>query len=173
MTILLSERLKDRPVFAYHAGMTTDKRTENQEKFMETPGSIAVATNAFGMGINKPDVRLVVHNNVPGTLEGYYQEAGRAGRDGLPARCIMLFSYQDRFTQEYFIERIGKDHPDADYATIEKLKAHAKKKLERIISYASTHNCRRRMILDYFGDDAKVDGCNCDTCRPPLITASI
>jgi ATP-dependent DNA helicase RecQ len=165
VTILLSERLKGRPVFAYHAGMTTDQRTENQEKFMETPGAIAVATNAFGMGINKPDVRLVVHNNVPGTLEGYYQEAGRAGRDGLPARCVMLFSYQDRFTQEFFIDRIGKDQPNADYATIEKLKAHATKKLEMILRYAQTHNCRRRMILDYFGDDAQVHGCNCDVCR--------
>ncbi len=162
---LLSERLKGRPVFSYHAGMDAAARTENQEKFMETAGAIAVATNAFGMGINKPDIRLVIHNNVPGTLEAYYQEAGRAGRDGLPARCVMLFSYQDRFTQEFFIDRIGRDHPDADFTAIEKLKSHAREKLERIIRYASTHNCRRRMILDYFGDDAEVDGCNCDICR--------
>jgi ATP-dependent DNA helicase RecQ len=165
VSTLLRERLKGRPVFAYHGGMSGDDRTENQERFMETPAAIAVATNAFGMGINKPDVRLVVHNNVPGTLEGYYQEAGRAGRDGLPARCVMLFSYQDRFTQEFFINRIGKDQPDSDFATIEKLKAHAREKLDVILRYAQTHNCRRRMILDYFGDDAQVHGCNCDVCR--------
>ena len=165
VTAMLRERLNGRPIFSYHGGMTAGDRTENQEKFMETAGAIAVATNAFGMGINKPDVRLVVHYNVPGTLEGYYQEAGRAGRDGLPARCVMLFSYQDRFTQEFFIEKIGKDHPESDYQTIEKLKSHAREKLDVILRYAQTHNCRRRMILDYFGDDAQIDGCNCDVCR--------
>jgi ATP-dependent DNA helicase RecQ len=165
VAIMLRERFKGRSIFTYHGGMDAGARTENQEKFMETAGAIAVATNAFGMGINKPDIRLVVHYNIPGTLEAYYQEAGRAGRDGLPARCVMLFSYQDRFTQEFFIDKIGKDHPEADFATIEKLKNHAKKQLEAIIRYASTHSCRRRMILDHFDDDAKVDGCNCDICQ--------
>ena len=165
VTSLLSSRFRDRPVFAYHAGMDAAARTGNQERFMETPSAIAVATNAFGMGINKPDVRLVVHFNVPGTLEAYYQEAGRAGRDGLPARCVMLFSYQDRLTQEFFIKKIGEDQQNSDYAAIEKLKAHATRKLEAVIRYAQTHSCRRRMILDYFGDDAKVDGCNCDVCQ--------
>ena len=162
---LLSGKLRGRSVFAYHGGMDAATRTANQEKFMDTPAAIAVATNAFGMGINKPDVRLVVHFNVPGTLEAYYQEAGRAGRDGLPARCVMLFSYQDRITQEFFIKKIGEDQPHADFAAIEKLKAHATRKLDVIIRYAQTHSCRRRMILDYFGDDARVDGCNCDVCR--------
>jgi ATP-dependent DNA helicase RecQ len=77
----------------------------------------------------------------------------------------MLFSYQDRLTQEFFIEKIGEDQPNADINAIEKLKSHATKKLEKVIRYAQTHDCRRRMILDYFGDDAKVDGCNCDVCR--------
>ncbi len=81
---ILSEKLKGRPVFAYHAGLDQAVRTANQEKFMQTERAIAVATNAFGMGINKPDVRFVAHYNVPGTLEAYYQEAGRAGRDGAP-----------------------------------------------------------------------------------------
>ena len=165
VTPLLSAKLKGRPVFAYHGGMTADARTANQEKFMETPAAIAVATNAFGMGINKPDIRLVVHYNVPGTLEAYYQEAGRAGRDGLPARCVMLFSYQDKFTQDFFIDKIGEDQPEAEYETIEKLKAHARRKLDVILRYASGHDCRRRAILDYFEDDAAVIGCNCDVCR--------
>src|SRR5438094_10358944 len=103
------------------------------------------------MSINKPDTRLVAHYNVPGTLEAYYQEAGRAGRDGLPARCVMLFSYQDRYTQEFFISKIGEDAaPDADFRRIEQQKERAGQKLELVIKYAQTHRCRRQMILDYF-----------------------
>ena len=85
---------------------------------MNTPRAVAVATNAFGMGINKPDIRLVVHYNIPGTLEAYYQEAGRAGRDGLPSRCVMLFSYQDRYTQEFFIDKIGEEQSQCRSATV-------------------------------------------------------
>jgi len=124
-----------------------------------------VATNAFGMGINKPDIRLVVHYNIPGTLEAYYQEAGRGGRDGRPARCIMLFSYQDRFIQEFFIDKLGEDSPQADPDQIERRKQHAREKLELMMLFATTHRCRRQMILDYFGDDAEVSDCGCDVCR--------
>jgi len=172
VTGLLSGALNGRPVFAYHAGMEAASRTINQEKFMNAPQAVAVATNAFGMGINKPDIRLVVHYNIPGTLEAYYQEAGRAGRDGLPARCVIFFSYQDRYTQEYFIEKIGEENPSADRRAIEALKAHAQEKLDLMIRYAQTHRCRRRMILDYFGDEAEVNDCRCDVCGHPTAVPS-
>ena len=162
---MLTRSTKGRGVFTYHAGMDPGARTGNQEKFMNSSGSIAVATNAFGMGINKPDIRLVVHYNLPGTLEAYYQEAGRGGRDGLPARCVMLFSYQDRYTQEFFIDKLGEES-SANPDRIASLQAHAREKLERVIRYAQTFSCRRKMILDYFGDEAEVVDCRCDICRP-------
>jgi ATP-dependent DNA helicase RecQ len=165
VTAMLSSALTDRPVFAYHAGMDQSARTSNQERFMQTPRAVAVATNAFGMGINKPDLRFVVHYNLPGTLEAYYQEAGRAGRDGLPSRCIILFNFQDKFTQEFFIDKIGEDAPDSQLAKIARIKRHATEKLELMLRYAQTHRCRRQMILDYFGDEATVSHCQCDVCR--------
>src|SRR5688572_6817220 len=165
VTAILADNLKDRPVFAYHAGMDAAARTANQERFMSNPRSIAVATNAFGMGINKPDIRLVVHYNCPGTLEAYYQEAGRAGRDGLQSRCVMLFSYQDRYTQEFFIDKIGEESEHGDPELIERQKAHARRKLDFMMRYAQTHRCRRQMILDYFGDPQQVESCLCDVCR--------
>jgi ATP-dependent DNA helicase RecQ len=162
---LLPQSLPGRSVIPYHAGMDAASRTANQERFMQTAGAIAVATNAFGMGINKPDIRLVAHYNLPGTLEQYYQEAGRAGRDGRPARCVLLFSYDDRYTQEFFISKLGEENPNADPILLAQRQDRAREKLNLMIQYARTHRCRRRMILDYFGDEAEVTGCACDVCR--------
>jgi ATP-dependent DNA helicase RecQ len=164
LTAGLSASLRGRQVYGYHAGMDAGKRTENQERFMAAFGGVAVATNAFGMGINKPDIRLVVHYNIPGTLEAYYQEAGRAGRDGRPARCVLQYSFQDKFVQEFFIDLVGKENPGADPALIERRKTLARRKLERMIEFAQSRRCRRQAILDYFGDDAEIHDCQCDAC---------
>ncbi len=164
LTAMLRESLSGRPIFAYHAGMTPEARVANQEQFMGRPRAVAVATNAFGMGINKPDVRFVIHYNIPGTLEAYYQEAGRAGRDGLPARCILLFTYQDRYVQQFFIDKLGETADESQRPRIEALQEHAREKLELVIQYARTHRCRRQMILDYFGDETRAADCQCDVC---------
>ena len=164
LTDLVSGRLSDRPVFAYHAGMDAAARSASQARFMATPRAICVATTAFGMGVNKPDIRFVVHYNFPGTIEQYYQEAGRAGRDGRPARCLVLFSFQDRRTQEYFIQRIGEENDGLSVERIAELQQVATDKLELMVRFLSTHRCRRQMILDYFGDESTIEGCACDVC---------
>ena len=144
---------------AYHAGLNADVRQRNQELFIRDEIDVMVATIAFGMGIDKPDVRLVIHHSLPKSVEGYYQETGRAGRDGLPAKCVLFFSYADKFKQDFFINQIE----DA----AEKKKS--REKLDEVLRYGNLTTCRRRFLLRYFNENYDIKECgNCDVCKPSL-----
>jgi ATP-dependent DNA helicase RecQ len=138
----------------YHAGLPSEVRAHNQERFLREDGVIMVATIAFGMGINKPDVRFVVHMTIPKNIEAYYQETGRAGRDGLPSNALMLFGLQDSMMQRRFID---------DSTASPEQKEIERRKLESLLKLCQTPSCRRKMVLEYFGDTCESCG-NCDTC---------
>src|SRR5271166_5852684 len=149
----------------YHAGMTQAERKSNQERFMQDKGAVIVATNAFGMGINKPEIRFVLHYNLPGSVEAYYQEAGRAGRDGRSADCVLYHSPRDLAIQEFFVDKIGENNEQLKLDEIERLKDSATRKLQAMRQYASSRYCRRWNILNYFGQQATISGCGCDVPR--------
>nr|WMC99150.1 DNA helicase RecQ [Aminobacter aminovorans] len=142
---------------AYHAGMDKAAREANQMRFQHGEAVIMVATVAFGMGIDKPDVRFVAHIDLPGSIEAYYQETGRAGRDGLPSDTLMLYGYDDIALRSRFIEE--SEAPD-------QRKRMERQKLDALLGLAETASCRRQVLLSYFGDECEPCG-NCDTCAEP------
>ncbi|NUN13903.1 MAG: ATP-dependent DNA helicase RecQ [Myxococcales bacterium] len=154
----------------YHAGMDESDRDKAQDRFMNGDSRIMVATNAFGMGIDKHDVRFVVHYDLPGSVEAYYQEAGRAGRDGALSECVILFSYADVKIHEFFISRFGVDNPDADPRQVEIRRHLEKTKLKRMVRYCYAEGCRHVEILGYFGDKerAEVPCSVCDNCQAEM-----
>ncbi|HXC53620.1 MAG TPA: DNA helicase RecQ [Candidatus Limnocylindrales bacterium] len=156
----LAEHLSGHGIAArpYHAGLTDKQRSRNQEAFLRDEARVICATIAFGMGVHKPNVRFVVHHDLPKNVEGYYQETGRAGRDGLPAECLLLFRASDAAKQIGFLDDIS----DPAQRRI------AERQLRQMIEYSETTSCRRHSLLAYFGDPSAAEGCGaCDNCLVP------
>jgi len=156
----VAESLSERgfPAVPYHAGLTNNERAQNQELFIRDETRIVCATIAFGMGINKPNVRWVIHHDLPKNIEGYYQETGRAGRDGLPGDCLLLFSAGDAAKQTHFIDEMS----DGREQRI------AREQLRLMMGYADCPTCRRRELLNYFAETYTEPNCgSCDNCLQP------